>query len=172
MAPWNCCTFGLAGGCWGSSAFSASWARRAVDGRSLSVARDARVPAIYAEWGGGGRCNPSGVAAYVEGGGTMAVLSLIENEIPDGVGDHAAAIETSFMLYLYPELVDLARLHRGPAHDVDTSETIHNWMGAEYEDHPCYGLVGMDPRAHASSQLGERATERLLGYLAEWVQAH
>lgn len=112
------------------------------------------------------------VAAYVEGGGTMAVLSLIENEIPDGVGDHAAAIETSFMLYLYPELVDLARLHQGPAHDVDTSETIHNWMGAEYEGHPCYGLVGMDPRAHASSQLGKRATERLLGYLAEWVQAH
>jgi len=44
---------------WGTSA--------SLDGRSLSVARDAGVPAIYAEWGGAGRCNPKGVAAYVVG---------------------------------------------------------------------------------------------------------
>lgn len=112
------------------------------------------------------------VAAYVEGGGTMALLPLIESQIPDGVGDHAAAVETSFMLCLWPELVDVERLHQGPADDVDRSETIHNWMGPEYVGHPCYGLVGMDPRAHASVQFGERATERLLRYLAEWVQTH
>lgn len=38
-----------------------------LDGRSLSVARDAGVPAIYAEYLGGGRCAPKGVAAYVFG---------------------------------------------------------------------------------------------------------
>jgi predicted deacylase len=38
-----------------------------LDGRTVSVARDARVPAIYAEWGGGGACDASGVAAYVDG---------------------------------------------------------------------------------------------------------
>lgn len=38
-----------------------------LNGRSLSVARDANVPAIYAEYEGGGRFNPSGVEAYVSG---------------------------------------------------------------------------------------------------------
>lgn len=38
-----------------------------LDGRSLSVARDADVPAIYAEYEGGGRYNPAGVDAYVRG---------------------------------------------------------------------------------------------------------
>jgi len=38
-----------------------------LEGRSLSVARDAGKPAIYAEWGGGSGCDPAGVTAYVEG---------------------------------------------------------------------------------------------------------
>jgi predicted deacylase len=38
-----------------------------LDGRSLSVARDANVPAIYAEYLGGGGCSPAGVEAYVAG---------------------------------------------------------------------------------------------------------
>lgn len=38
-----------------------------LEGRSLSVAREAGRPAIYAEWGGGGGCQPRGVAAYVQG---------------------------------------------------------------------------------------------------------
>jgi predicted deacylase len=38
-----------------------------LNGRSLSVARDARVPAMYAEYLGGGRCDPQGVEAYVLG---------------------------------------------------------------------------------------------------------
>ncbi|WP_425615785.1 succinylglutamate desuccinylase/aspartoacylase family protein [Anatilimnocola sp. NA78] len=38
-----------------------------LDGRSLSVARDANVPAIYAEYLGGGRLDPAGTAAYVAG---------------------------------------------------------------------------------------------------------
>jgi predicted deacylase len=44
---------------WGSSAEHG--------GRSLSVARDANVPAMYAEWGGGGGCDERGVAEYVQG---------------------------------------------------------------------------------------------------------
>ena len=38
-----------------------------LDGRSLSVARDANVPAIYAEYMGGGKFDPAGVEAYVRG---------------------------------------------------------------------------------------------------------
>jgi predicted deacylase len=38
-----------------------------LPGRSLSVARDANVPAIYTEYLGGGRLDPAGVDAYVAG---------------------------------------------------------------------------------------------------------
>lgn len=38
-----------------------------LNGRSLSVARDAGIPAIYAEYHGGGDCEPAGVEAYVRG---------------------------------------------------------------------------------------------------------
>jgi len=66
---------------WGTTA--------SLDGRSLSVARDARVPAIYAEWGGGGRCNPSGVAAYVEGClGVMAAEGMLDRPPRPSVVEH------------------------------------------------------------------------------------
>ncbi|NOY41135.1 MAG: succinylglutamate desuccinylase [Planctomycetes bacterium] len=38
-----------------------------LDGRSMSVARDAEVPAIYIEYRGGGRCDPRGVDALFDG---------------------------------------------------------------------------------------------------------
>lgn len=38
-----------------------------LEGRSLSVARDANVPAIYAEYHGGGGCEPDGIEAYAAG---------------------------------------------------------------------------------------------------------
>ncbi len=38
-----------------------------LEGRSLSVARDAGVPAVYTEYKGGGVCSPDGVEAYVTG---------------------------------------------------------------------------------------------------------
>lgn len=38
-----------------------------LEGRSLSVARDAGVPAIYCEYLGSARCDPAGVQAYVDG---------------------------------------------------------------------------------------------------------
>jgi predicted deacylase len=47
-----------------------------LNGRTLSVARDADVPAIYAEYLGGARCSPEGVQAYFEG--CLRVLSDLE----------------------------------------------------------------------------------------------
>jgi len=53
-----------------------------LNGRSLSVARDARVPAIYAEYLGGGACDPQGVAAFVRGCLNVLVdLHVIAGEI-------------------------------------------------------------------------------------------
>ena len=60
---------------WGTSA--------GLDGRTLSVARDAGVPAIYAEWMGGGVCDPQGVDAYFEGClNVLAELDMIDRARP------------------------------------------------------------------------------------------
>lgn len=53
-----------------------------LQGRTLSVARDHDIPAIYAEWGGGA-CDQAGVDAYVEGClNVMAHLDMIERDVP------------------------------------------------------------------------------------------
>lgn len=54
-----------------------------LDGRSLSVARDANVPAIYCEYLGGGRCDLAGIDAYVRGCRNV----LIELRMLDGAPD-------------------------------------------------------------------------------------
>jgi len=52
-----------------------------LNGRTLSVARDHNIPAIYAEWKGGGGCQPEGVRDYVEGClNVMGALGMIERE--------------------------------------------------------------------------------------------
>lgn len=109
-------------------------------------------------------------AAYREAGGTMDVLALIENEAPGADGDHAAKVETSYMLYLLPELVDEARMHTPPTGDLGGPEEMINWMTDDYKNHPLYGLVGIDPRAHASAAYGEAQATLLLDYLAAWVR--
>ncbi|MEQ8790401.1 MAG: succinylglutamate desuccinylase/aspartoacylase family protein [Pirellulaceae bacterium] len=55
-----------------------------LEGRTLSVARDANIPAIYAEYLGGGRFEPDGVTAYVEGClNVMAELGMLDRPRPD-----------------------------------------------------------------------------------------
>ena len=52
-----------------------------LDGRMLSVARDARVAKIYAEWMGSGVFDPAGVNAYYEGClNVMATLDMLDRE--------------------------------------------------------------------------------------------
>jgi predicted deacylase len=54
-----------------------------LDGRSLSVARDAGVPAIYAEYEGGSQCCPAGVEAYVAGClNVMAEFGMLPARVP------------------------------------------------------------------------------------------
>jgi predicted deacylase len=49
-----------------------------LPGRTLSVARDAGVPAIYVEYGGGGEVNATIIRAYVRGCmGVLAALNMI-----------------------------------------------------------------------------------------------
>jgi predicted deacylase len=58
----------------------------ALQGRSLSAARDLGVPAIYAEHGGGGSCDPRAVDDYVRG-----CLNVMQELEMIAVGSHADA---------------------------------------------------------------------------------
>lgn len=61
-----------------------------LEGRTLSVARDADIPAIYAEYLGSGLCDPAGINAYVEGClNVMAELDMIDRERPASRVEHA-----------------------------------------------------------------------------------
>lgn len=54
-----------------------------LDGRSLSVARDANVPAIYCEYLGAATCTPEGVDAYVSGClNVMSELGMLDRARP------------------------------------------------------------------------------------------
>jgi creatinine amidohydrolase len=90
---------------------------------------------------------------YKKEGGQCKALSLTDfvyNE--DGLsGDHAAALETSLMLALYPELVDLGEL------DPDLSK-------------PNIGVIGRDPRAHASKELGEKILAKFVLAAEEFLK--
>jgi len=65
-------------------------------------------------------------------GGRAGVLVLTDHLVDHG--DHAAAFETSLLLALAPELVDLTEL--------SASDTVH------------LGVVGEDPLLHASAEAG------------------
>jgi hypothetical protein len=67
---------------------------------------------------------------------------LVRDQIPDA-GDHAAAWETSLMMVLRPDLVDLSVLPK------DTSV-------------PLIGVHGRDPRVHASVEYGQRGVKAVV----------
>ena len=60
-----------------------------LEGRSLSVARDANVPAIYCEYAGTATCSSDGVNAYIDGClSVMAMLEMIDWPKPAGIVAH------------------------------------------------------------------------------------
>jgi creatinine amidohydrolase len=100
---------------------------------------------------------------------SMQILQLVEANVPGVGGDHAAKHETSYMLHLYPHTVDMQRLDVEPRDDIGEPDVRHNWMDDDLKAHPCYGIVGIDPRTHASAETGKAHTELLLDHLADWV---
>jgi creatinine amidohydrolase len=79
--------------------------------------------------------------------GTVAGVGLWEVSLsqgPESGTDHAAKWETSNMMYLYPETVDLSELGAGPI-NLDMK--------------PPSGIGGLDPREHASARVGKRNVE-------------
>ena len=78
---------------------------------------------------------------------TVAGIGLWEITLsrgPESASDHAAKWETSNMMFLYPDLVDMSELGDG---------TINLDMK------PPSGIGGLDPRKHASAEVGQRNVE-------------
>jgi len=76
--------------------------------------------------------------------GTVTGMGLWEVTLSECEGsntDHAAKWETSNMMFFYPNLVDLAALGDGPLAPAMK---------------PPDGIGGLDPREHASAEVGER----------------
>jgi len=79
--------------------------------------------------------------------GTVTGIGLWEMTLsrgPESDSDHAAKWETSNMMFLYPELVDMSRLGDGP-------------LAPNMQ--PPDGIGGLDPRQHASAEVGRRNVE-------------
>jgi creatinine amidohydrolase len=79
--------------------------------------------------------------------GTVAGIGLWEITLsrgPESGSDHAAKWETSNMMFLYPDLVDMSQLGDGPI-NLDMK--------------PPSGIGGLDPRQHASADVGRRNVE-------------
>ncbi len=88
----------------------------------------------------------AGLAPVTEDGTTRGI-GLWEMSLsygPDSASDHAAKWETSNMMFLYPDLVDMAALGDGP-------------LAPKME--PPDGIGGLDPRVHASPDVGQRNIE-------------
>jgi creatinine amidohydrolase len=88
-------------------------------------------------------------ATFRTQGGCAEVLVLTDHLVAHG--DHAAAFETSMMLALAPELVDLTEL--------SAADSVH------------LGVVGKDPLHHASAEIGWEAVAKFEGIVEERVRA-
>jgi hypothetical protein len=99
----------------------------------------------------------------------MRVRALLENEVEGIGGDHAAKFETSSLMFLAPDTQDLSTLKGEPTDDVGGPDEKVNWMDDAHKGHPCYGLVGVDPRTHASAAVGRDSAEKLIAALATWL---
>ncbi len=72
---------------------------------------------------------------------------------------------------LHPETVDMQRLKSKPLDDPGGPDERVNWMDDAFKDHPCYGLLGIDPRPYASIDVGKEGTERLIDFFSDWLKA-
>jgi creatinine amidohydrolase len=82
---------------------------------------------------------------------SMKAVGITDRDLARSVGhtgDHAAKWETSLLMALRPELVDISQLPSDP-------------------NQPLEGVFGDDPRVHASAELGRRVVEQMVQELCE-----
>ena len=92
------------------------------------------------------------IAAYKQKGGASSTIVLTDPMYSEALdaGDHAAAFETSLMLALAPDLVDL--------NELDPDPSI-----------PPVGVLGKDPRQFASREFGEKILAKMTSLIAERI---
>jgi creatinine amidohydrolase len=89
----------------------------------------------------------------MRGPGAAKVFALAEYEAypAERRADHAAKWETSIMMALRPELVEVGRLKDG-------------------RDNPLYGIMGEDPSRYATKKLGAETVSTIVKNMAERVK--
>ena len=99
-----------------------------------------------------------GVAA-IRASGKAAGLAMMEGDwydLTDDRMDHAAHWETSLLMYLRPELVDMSRI---AGEDLETQEGSRE-----------AGIYGKDPRQFASRELGEKIATGIVDSIGRRAQ--
>ena len=115
-----------------------------LHGRTLSVARDAKVPALYTEWLGGGECCPKGVETQAAGClNVMAYAGMLEREIPPFEPDYVVEDDrpnAGYMQLNYQSPVDgFFESHVEMRQRVkvgDTIGTVSDFLGENVVDVP------------------------------------
>jgi len=91
-------------------------------------------------------------AEAISADGSAVGFAMMEGSLNEGdpdVGmDHAAKWETSILMSLRPDLVDMARIR-------DEDLPPDGWSDEA-------GIGGLDPRIHASAEVGEKAVEHIV----------
>lgn len=97
---------------------------------------------------------------------SMELLSIRENNIEGISGDHAGKDETSMMLDLNPECVDLGMIK---IDDKNVAlEEKGNWL-EEDDSHPLRGVVGVNPRS-STAGYGNALNKRLVNAISGWIK--
>jgi creatinine amidohydrolase len=86
----------------------------------------------------------------------FAMMEGAMYDLPGDSMDHAAHWETSILMYLHPDLVELERIRR---------EVLTTPEGSK-----AAGIYGRDPRTDASCELGEKIVNRIVDNLGKKAQ--
>jgi creatinine amidohydrolase/Fe(II)-dependent formamide hydrolase-like protein len=99
-------------------------------------------------------------AAAISNGNRSVGFAMQEFDLnpstPDVGGDHAAKWETSYLMALRPDLVDMERI---AGEELDTNEGRRNAV-----------IWGEDPRIHASARIGEDAIDLIVDAIGAKAQ--
>jgi creatinine amidohydrolase len=81
--------------------------------------------------------------------------------------DHAARWETSILMALRPELVDMSRLVGADAPQAPDATRNLEEMNAPG---PLHGILGQNPARYANADQGKETVDGIVGNLVAWVQ--
>jgi len=97
---------------------------------------------------------------------SMELLSIRESNLEGISGDHAGKDETSMMLDLNPDCVDLSRIQTDG--ERVALEEKGNWL-EEDDSHPLSGVLGVHPLS-STSEYGNALNRRLVNAISGWIK--